>query len=761
MALMLLVVGLVYLVVGETVDAVILLVALVPVLGVDIVLAARSRRALAALRAAVAPTAEVIRDGEMVRVAIETIVPGDALVIGEGEVVRADACVVRDDNLIVDESHLTGESEPQHRRVGDQLHAGSRVLGGRGTAIVTATGPSTELGRIASLVAAAEAGTSPLQHAVRRLVRGLGIAALAIAALLFVVRLAAGSAPLAAFLSAVSLAMAAVPEEFPLVLTLFLSLGAVRLARGGVLVRRLAAVEALGATTVICLDKTGTLTRGVFELDEHRALLADDAELLEAATLACEPAPDDALELAIVAHATGHGVRAADLHARWQLVADYPFERAGKHMTHVWQQGATCRVVMKGALEGVLEHCTSTDEQRATAEEAMADMARAGLRVLAVAERARDELPSDRATAETGLRLLGLLGFRDPLRPEVPAAIAACRGAGITVKVITGDHPLTARTVAELAGIPVSDVVTGAELETLPPALRAERIRSATVLARVRPEQKYEIVDQLVRGGDVVAMTGDGINDAPALRRASIGVSMGRGATEVAREAAGLVLLESDFTALVRTIREGRRIYANLQRAFLFLVAFHIPVIGLAIAAPVLGLPLLLLPVHLVWLELIIHPVAALVFEAEPEPRGVMDQPPRAPRAHVLPRRLLRRSVLSGLVLTVGALVVYALELGRGVELARGAAVTVVVAGGLALAWAERALHLPWRSIPVPRTPRFWIVMGLAAITLPLALLVRPLGDILQLQFAGVQSSLFALAIAIAAVAWRAGGAPR
>lgn len=755
MALMLVAAGLVYFALGETTDAVILLIALIPVLGVDVVLAARSRRALAALRAAVAPTARVVRDGVERVIAVDTIVPGDVIAIAEGDVVHADATVERDDNLIVDESHLTGESEPQRRGAGTRLHAGSRVLAGRGLATVTDTGRRTELGRVAELVATAEAGASPLQHTVRRLVRALGIAALVIAALLFLLRLATGSAPIAAFLSAVSLAMAAVPEEFPLVLTLFLSLGAVRLARSGVLVRRLAAVEALGATTVICLDKTGTLTTGTFELGEHRALAGDDAELLRAAVLASEPQPHDALEVAILAHAMTHGVSAAELHAGWTLVGDHELEPAGRHITHVWQNGGAWCVAIKGALEGVLEHCTIEPAERAAAETAMAEMGRAGLRVLAVAYRAGEgALPRDRDDAERGVRLVGLLGFRDPVRPEVPPAIAACRAAGISIKVITGDHALTARTVAELAGIEVTTVVTGDELAAAAPAERPQLIRGANVFARVRPEQKYAIVDALVTDGAVVAMTGDGINDAPALRRAAIGVSMGRGATEVAREAAGLVLLDSDFSALVRTIREGRAIYGNLQRAFLFLVGFHMPIVGLAIAAPLLGLPLLLLPVHLVWLELIVHPVAALVFEAEPAPADVMTRPPRPPHESVLPRRLLLRSVISGAILTAGALALYVLVLPRGLEIARGAALAVVIPGGLALAWAERALYLPWRLVPRPRTARFWIVMLLAAASLPLALLLPPL----QLAFAGLPALGAALVIAAGAVAWRAGG---
>ncbi|MEO6775851.1 MAG: cation-translocating P-type ATPase [Kofleriaceae bacterium] len=760
MAIMLVVAGSVYLGLGDTIDGTILLLALIPVWGVDVVLGARSRRALTALRASVEPRARVIRDGAEQTISTEAIVPGDVVVVREGEAVHADARVEVEQNLTVDEAHLTGESEPQLRVVGDTIYAGSRVVAGRASAVVIATGRHTAFGAIAALVANTEAGSSPLQRSVGTLVKRLGVAAVAIAIAMFGLSLGTGSSVVKAFGSAISLAMAAIPEEFPLVLTLFLSLGAVRLARRGVLVRRLSSVEALGATTVICVDKTGTLTEGSFELAAQRVLGGEDAGLCTAAVLACEVSPDDAMERLIVAHAATHGIVAAELYATWRLAIDHPFEREGKHMTHVWQAGDRWKVVMKGALEGVLEHCALAPHDRVAAEHAMAELGSLGMRVLAVAARdGTGHVPTERADAERELHLLGLLGFRDPLRAEVPAAIAACRAAGIRVKVITGDHVLTARVIAELAGLEVgpNGVITGPALAALPAAERARQIHDGIVFARVRPEQKHEIVDTLVTAGEVVAMTGDGINDAPALRRASIGVSMGPGATEVARAAAGLVLLDNDFSALVGTVREGRRIYANLQRAFLFLVGFHVPIIGLAIAAPVLGLPLLLLPIHLVWLELVVHPVAALVFEAEPEPPNAMQQPPRSPAAPLLPRRLLVRSAISGVIIAAGAFALFVVRLPSGVQAARGAAITAVIIGGIALTWAERAVDLPWRAVRVPRNATFWLVLAIVAATIPLAMLPG-VAPILQISPINALDLAVACAISVVAIGWRAGG---
>ncbi len=578
--------------------------------------------------------------------------------------------------------------------------------------------------------------------------RKLAVGGLAAALVLAALTAARGASLGAALLSGISLAMAAVPEEFPLVFTLFLSLGAWRLARRGVLARRLAAVEALGSTTVLCLDKTGTLTAGEFALAEAVPLDGvDEPRLLAAAVLACEASPADPIERAIVAGAERRGVGPP---RELRLVADYDFDPIGKHMSHAWSDGARGLVVAKGSLEGVLAHCAADDGERAAAEAANARLAGRGLRVLAVAERDGGPPTGRRDDDERALRLLGLLAFQDPLRPEARAAVDACRKAGIAVKLVTGDHALTAQAIAEDAGIapPGAAVVTGDELADLDGEAFAERVRAARVIARVRPEQKHAVVAALDAGGETVAMTGDGINDAPALRRAAIGVSMGAHATAVAREAADLVLLDDSLTAMVDAVRQGRRVYANLQRAFLFLIAFHVPIVGLALAAPLAGLPLLLAPLHLVWLELIVHPVSALVFEGEPEPADLMARPPRPRAAPLLARAPLGRALVSGALVTVAALALFAARLPLGEERARAAALVVVIVGGVLLAWAETGRL-------VPRSARFWIICAAAAATLPLAFFFAPAARALAVVPPTARDWVVAIALAVAAVSWR------
>ena len=819
MALMLLGSGAIYLALGQVRDGLALLVALVPVLGVDVFLNLRSREALRKLAQAVSPRVRVLRDGAEVELPTEGLVPGDLLLLREGDVVAADGVVRSCANLALDESQLTGEAEPQHKvfaapratmepeepkqpldprapaaqveAADAHFFAGSVVLAGQGLGEVLQTGARTRFGGIASLVAS-ESGPTPLERKMRRVVRALFFAALGVALAVFALGLLRGQGAGPALLSALSLAMAAVPEEFPLVFTLFLSLGAFRLASRGVLVRRLASVETLGATTVICVDKTGTLTRGTFVLDvlvplgrgraspspargtgavgEYANALptpgTDDHALLEAAALACEIDAHDSIDRAVLERCITAGVAPAALHAQWELQHDYDFDPSGKHMTHVWRQrsGDAVRVVAKGALEGVLEHCDASPEERARAEAQNALLASEGVRVLAVAEGRPRSASGERLGDERGLHLLGLLGFRDPLRPEVPAAVAECSSAGIAVKMITGDHALTARAIAAQAGLALGEgaVLTGSELASLQDEALLSAIRGASVLARVRPEQKHAVVEALSRAGEIVAMTGDGINDAPALRRADIGVAMGERGTEVARSAADLVLLHDDFAALVATVREGRRIFLNLQRAFLYLIAFHVPIVGLALLAPVLGLPLLLLPIHLVWLELIVHPVSALVFEGEAAPEDVMRRPPRDPGAPLLPTRMVVRSVVSGALITATALLLYVLRLPAGEPIARGIALATLVSGSLLLVFAERAFDATWISVPLPRTARFWGVWAIAALSLPLALEVPPLSRLMRAGPLPLSDWLLALGCAAASVGWRAfSGGPR
>jgi P-type Ca2+ transporter type 2C len=790
MALMLAGASVLYMLLGKPHEAAVLAAVIIPVLGVDVLMEARSRSALKKLASAVAPRARVLRDGQPVEIPTAELVPGDLLLFHEGDIMHADGIVRRAANLTLDESQLTGEAEPQDKiahpgpagsEAGEKCRffAGSMVLAGHGVGEITATGPRTRFGNIARLVGEAELQATPLQMKTARVARWLIGIALGLAVAIFAVRWSSGAPPNEALLYAVSLAMSAVCEEVVLVLSLFLTLAALRLSREGVLVKRLASVETLGSTTVICMDKTGTLTAGKFALEVHRPLEAGrlgEPALLEAAALACEPGATDSLERDILAHCQSHGIDVAALQQNWRLAYDYPFDMVGKHMSHVWMRapegddGAACaRIVAKGALEGILEHCALKPGDRERAYALNSELADQGMRVLAVV--GRFAAAGDCANVGAGFRgtreqderdlvLYGLLGFRDPLRPEVPLAVSECQSAGVKLKLITGDHALTAHAVAEAAGIAHDDslIVTGAELARLSPESAARMARSASIFARVQPEQKYQIVDALVRAGEIVAMIGDGINDAPALRRAHIGVSMGRRGTEVARAAADLVLLDDNFAALVRTVREGRRVFGNIQHSLRYLTGFKFALVGLALIAPLLGLPILLLPVVLVWLEMIVHPVSALAFEGEPGPADLMRRPPRDPHAPLIRRAQVLRSAFSGALLTVATLVEYAARLDRGETYARAAAMVVVILGSLFLMWAELAGDRPWWRTPLPSRASFWIVSVLVAASLPIFMALGPIATLLQIAPIAPRDWAIAGLLAVIPVMWRVAG---
>src|SRR5579863_1743542 len=541
MVLMLLGAAAFYLVLRDRSNALILGVAAIPLLMVDVLLETRARKALRQLASAVAPHATVVRDGNEYEIPTEQIVPGDLIVMREGDVLHADGVVRWVANLATDESQLTGESEPQLKTScggepgadGDESHwffAGSSVVAGHGYGEVAITGERTRYGQIARLMAEAESEKTPLEIKTARMARTLLAGAIVVAAAIFLLMVARRRTPAEAFLYAITVAVSAVPEEYPLVMTLFLSLGAWRLSRRGVLIRRIASVETLGSTTVICLDKTGTLTKGHYELAQHAPLdgAMSERELLEAAALACELNASDPIDRAIIEHCITHEVDVPGLHTRWRLAYDYPFEMTGKHMSHIWvakdrdaaHPGGRARIVAKGSLEGILEHCALSPAERARAETANATMADDGMRVLAVAGRwgtdghARElegiahavdanggaggrAFSGVRAEDETQFQLYGLLGFRDPLRPEVVRAVAECQAAGVRLKLITGDHALTAHAIAEAAGMVHEDdlILTGAELDEISPNRLRAIIGRVAIFARIRPEQKYAIID--------------------------------------------------------------------------------------------------------------------------------------------------------------------------------------------------------------------------------------------------------------------------
>ena len=744
-----------YLLIGETTDAVVAFVALGPIAAVGWLLESRAERTLDQLRRLTAPTATVVRDGTERSVPVETLVVGDVVRIHEGDVVPADAAVLELTQLLVDESALTGESLPaskQTRTDGDEsmVWAGTTVLSGRALARISATGTSTRYGRIGTLVAAARSPLTPLQRGLARLVRALGVLAAVFCAAVIGAELLHGDGWGDAVIAGVSLAIAAIPEEFSMIYTLYLALGAWRLAQQRTLVRRLPAVETLGSTTVICTDKTGTLTHGRLAVaglwtpggarGDGGSLTDAETELLEAAVLACEPQPYDPLDVAIVDYARRHDIDTAALHAG-RLDRDWPFDPTDKYLTHVWTTGrdpGSPGAAAKGSLEGILTHTPATSELRAGAVAANSAFSANGMRVIAVAAGPAPRTSTIRAADEAHLRLLGLVAFSDPVREGVAEALGECRAAGIRVVMITGDHPATAHAVAEGLGLPHesggTDVIaTGDDLDAADSDRLDDLVAEANVFARTRPEQKHRLVGALRRRGEVVAMTGDGINDAPALREADIGVAMGQRGTEVAREAASLVLLDDNFTTIVAAVRDGRRIFDNLTRAFAYLIAFHPPLLLGALVIPLLGKPLLLLPVHLVVLELLLHPVVSLVFQADPADDDAMRRPPR-PVGDALRLRALARPYAVGIVLAAVLIATYLVaEANWPVEQARAFAFATLLASQPVLLLSMRSPRRPlWDSgRPWTRTLRV-VTVVIAAVTVAVVY-VTPLAELLHL----------------------------
>jgi Ca2+-transporting ATPase len=750
MVLLLLVAAPTYLALGDRREAVVSVVAVAPIAAIGWLLESRATHALDALRRASAPVAHVWRDDRLEVLAAGSIVQGDLIEVREGDLVVADATVVATPQLLVDESSLTGESVPVALSPGDEVLAGATVVSGRATARVRATGPRTRFGRIGSLLASVHPRATPLQRTLRRLLVVIGSAA-AVACLLVVgVELVRGRGWGAAIIAGVSLGIAAVPEEFSVVYTLYLSLGAWRLSRDHALVRNLPAVETLGSTTVICTDKTGTLTSGgLHVVDAVPATGRDVVSLLTWAVLASEPNPYDPLDVAIVELARERGVDVDRLH-RDHLVADWPFDPATRHVTHVWRSTTGCRVAAKGAIEGT----PGVVDALAAAHAALTAR---GLRVVAVTGAELTEPTGTREGDEADLRPIGLLAFSDPLRPGVLEALAECGAAGIRVVVVTGDHPATAHAVVEALGLPHADpdghdrISTGDDIDAAVVAgTLAELVATTNVFARTRPEQKDQLVAALQDAGEVVAMTGDGVNDAPALRRADIGVAMGQRGTAVAREAAALVLLDDSFATIVRAVRDGRRIFDNLARAFAYLIAFHPPLLIAALFVPLLGRPLLLLPIHLVALELLLHPAVSLVFEADPPAADTMRRPPR-PVGTGLTTSALLRPLLSGLTLGAAVVAGYLVALHRGWPTGEARAfgfVTLV----LGQTWQLVAERVPDRPVWHGLHPTRVLVVVVAAMTAVAvgSVVVPPLATLLEL--APMSAAGWAAAVALATV---------
>ncbi len=784
MLLLLLAAGSIYFVVGDIEEGLILLSFVVVIIGITLVQERKTERALTALRDLTSPRALVVRDGARRRIAGREVVPGDLVVLAEGDRVPADAALLEAAHLEADESLLTGESVPVRKRVmadapavvappgGDDqpfVYAGTLVVRGRGLAEVRATGAATAIGRIGTALATIETEETPLQREIARLVRTVAIAAVVLCGGLVAIYGLTRGRWLEALLAGVALAMSMLPEEFPVILTIFMALGAWRISRTRVLTRRLPAVEALGSATVLCSDKTGTLTRNEMRVARLWSSGAAHAvgegplpepvhEVLEFGILASQRDSFDPMEQAFARLGQRALAGTEHLHATWELVREYPLSSELLAMSEVWRAPGGDRLVVaaKGAPEAIADVCHLERVAAAEVQAQVQAMGEDGLRVLAVARAFFDgrELPPGQHDFE--FELVGLVGLQDPLRPGVPAAVAECARAGVRVVMITGDAPGTALAIAREAGLPGASVITGTRMEQLADEELRTAVRTTSVFARIAPEQKLRLVQALRANGEVVAMTGDGVNDAPALKAAHIGVAMGGRGSDVAREAASLIVTDDDFTSIVGAVRTGRRIYDNLRRAMAYVVAVHMPIAGMALLPVLLGWPLVLFPVHIVFLELIVDPACSIAFEAEPADPSLMERPPRRSDAAVLDRRVLTLAVLQGLAVLAATVVAFRIGVAhtRSDAAGRALAFAALIAGNVALILVNRSWRQGLVSTFRTRNTAAWLVIVGASGMLIAALTIAPVRALFRFGAVSLDDAMLSVALGAASLLW-------
>jgi len=781
--------------IGDAVDTVVILVIVVLNAAIGAVQAWRADRAVAALRQLAAAQATVVRGGQVRQVPARELVPGDIVLLEAGNQVPADLRLVEIAQLKVDESALTGESVTvgkQAERLAGELHSlgdrlnmafkGTTVTHGRGRGLVVATGMVTELGKVAGLLEQGPDLGTPLQRRLAAFGRRLALAVLGICAIIFVAGVLRGESPMLMVLTAVSLAVAAIPEALPAVVTVLLALGARRMVAVNALVRRLPSVETLGSVTTICSDKTGTLTQNRMQVDSlvlgdgsewtpgARPLPPSQETLLRALALCNDAAPSangswqgDPTETALLALAEAAGHAKAACEAQCPRVFELPFDAERKRMTTVHRIDGSHVAYTKGAPESVIPLCADPGPDGAPLQGWLARaeaMAARGLRVLAVAQRSHGQLSPQSASVEaleSKLALMGLVGLIDPPRPEAAAAVRECMAAGITPVMITGDHPATARAIALRLGL-VADarapVITGAELAALDDEALMERVRHVRVYARVDPAQKIRIVQALQAHGEFVAMTGDGVNDAPALKRADIGVAMGKGGTDVAREASSLVLLDDNFATIVAAVREGRRIYDNIRKFVRYAMTGNSGEIWVIFLAPLLGLPIPLLPIHILWVNLVTDGLPGLALAAEPAERGVMQRPPRPPGESLFAAGMWQHIVAVGLLLAGLCIAVQAWALATGHAHWQTMVFTVLTFGQMAHVLAIRSeTESLWRLGLRSNRPLLGAVLLTFALQLA-TIYVPVLNPIFKTQ--PLTAAELALCIGAAAVVWMA-----
>lgn len=755
MFMLLVVCSSIYFLLGDLREALMLLSFVLVVMGITIYQERKTERALEALRDLSSPRALVIRDKQQRRIAGREVVREDMIVLAEGDRVPADARLLAGVNLSVDESLLTGESVPVRKAPWDGkmqlsapggddlpfLYSGTLVVQGQGLAEVLSIGINTQIGKIGRALQSVQEEQTLLQKETANIVKKLTAFGLSLCVVVVVLYALTRGDWLNGLLAGITLAMATLPEEFPVVLTVFLALGAWRMSQKKVLTRRVPAVETLGSATVLCVDKTGTLTlnkmtvkqvcvQGKFyDIDnrEPHPMPEDLHEIVEFSILASQKDPFDPMEKAFKQLGEHYLSNTEHLHYDWTLVHQYPLSPELLALSHVWKSpnGSDFVIAAKGAPEAIADLCHLNGRQLEELNHKIQEMAAAGLRILGIAKAqfTQSELPDEQH--DFVFEFLGLMGLADPVRETVPAAISECYNAGIRVIMITGDYAGTARSIAGQIGLSsIEQIITGSELELMGDSELQQRIKNVDIFARVVPEQKLRIVEALKANGEIVAMTGDGVNDAPALKSAHIGVAMGGRGTDVAREASGIVILDDDFSSIVQAVKMGRRIFDNLKKAMAYIFAIHVPIAGLSLFPVLFGWPLVLLPMHVVFLELIIDPACSVVFEAESAEENIMNRPPRNPNDPLLNRRVILLSVMQGVcvLLIILAVFAFALYRGMGENESRALAFTTLIIANIGLILTNRSWSGTIVSTLEKPNKALWFVLGGAAIFLGLAL---------------------------------------
>jgi len=785
MFILLITCSVIYLILGSLGEALMLFAFVFVVMGITLYQERKTERALEALRDLSSPRALVIRDKKSERIAGRDVVVGDILILSEGDRVPADAVVLSTNTVSVDESLLTGEPVPVRKSQWDNqsekgtpggddtpyIFSGTLIVQGQGIARATATGINSEIGKIGKALQLVESENTPLQKETGKLIKNIAIIGGVLCLTVIIFYGISHNDWLGGILAGITLAMAILPEEFPVVLTLFLAFGAWRISKKQVLARRISAIETLGSASVLCVDKTGTLTLNkmtlseisfegdFFNTEKSNPLPDKYHELIEYSILASSRDPFDPMEIAIKLKGEEHLRDTEHLHKDWNLEREYPLSAKLLALSHVWTSPDRNSLLIsaKGAPEAIADLCHLDETEIKKLKEDVGKMADKGLRILGVAkaEFGNGELPNEQH--DYAFHYLGLIGFTDPVRPGVADSVKMCYEAGIRVVMITGDYPGTAKNIGVQIGLKNSEsFITGPELEQLTKEDLSEKIKTVNIFSRVVPEQKLLLVNAFKANGDIVAMTGDGVNDAPALKSANIGIAMGGRGTDVARESSSLVILDDDFSSIVKAVNQGRGIFDNLKKAMSYIISIHIPIAGMSLIPVLFNWPLLLFPMHIAFLELIIDPSCTLVFEGEQEEKDIMKRPPRNPRIPIFSLRMLTSGILmgAGVLAVVLGVYIFAMKTGLPESKIRTMSFTTLIIGNLLLIVKSRSrTNNFFKTLITPNIAQRWIA-GIAIIFLIMIIYVPILQTLFKLQSLQIIELLICLFAGLISIIW-------